>query len=294
MPPDLTPHSDPAPAPPAPAAPRRRGARPFWWGAGLAFVLGLVAMFYALPAIERWRSPPAAVPITVVAAPGPATHAPAPTPLSIDAMTARLLVLDAQLRAVEARMAAADAGARAAAGNATRAESLVIALAARRELNRGVPLGPLEGQLRARFGPSHPREVGAVLDAARAPVTLEELRFSLDTIAPVLMTGGSKEGMGTAIWRELKSLIVLRREATPSPRPRDRITRARRLLEAGQVEAALAEVARMPGVASATAWTDAARRYIGARQALNTLEQAALAPVPAPVPINPVGALPVG
>jgi hypothetical protein len=290
----------PDPLPPAatasilnPDAQHRRRASPTWWIAGIGFLLGLVAMFYALPAVQRWRSFPAPEAAPVLAQQAPAA-APASQPLSVDAMTARLLLLDAQLRAVEARMSVADAGARAAAGNATRAEALVIALAARRELNRGLPLGALEGQLQARFGASHPREVGAVLAAARAPVTLEDLRFSLDAIAPSLMTGTASEGIATAMWRELKSMIVLRREVTPSPRPRDRMTRARRLLDAGQVEAALAEIARMPGVASATSWTDAARRYIGARQALNALEQAALAPVPAPVPINPVGALPGG
>jgi hypothetical protein len=294
MPPDLTPH-DPSPAA-AVVPPRRRTVHPIWWIAAIAFLLGLVAMFYALPAIERWRTP--ATPVTalpVASAPAAVLVAPAPPPLSLDALTQRAVLLDAQLRAIEARMASADVASRAAASNATRAEALMIALAARRELNRGVPLGPLEGQLRARFGAEQPAAVDAVINAARQPVTLESLRFALDTIAPSLMTGTTNEGVWNAIGRELKGLIVLRRESTPSPRPRDRIIRVRRLLDSGQVEAALAEVARMPGVASATGWTDAARRYIGARQALNTLELAALAPPPPPPPpVNPVGALPGG
>lgn len=270
--------------------------RPFWWIAGIAFVLGLVAMFYALPALQRWRTP--AMPVTaqpVATAPVATPATPAPQPLSVDALTQRTMLLDAHLRAVEARMADTDIAARGAAGNATRAEALMIALAARRELNRGVPLGALEPQLRARFGVDQPAAVDAVINAARQPVTLEDLRFSLDTIAPSLMTGTTKDGVWNAIGRELKTLIVLRRESTPSPRPRDRIVRVRRLLDSGQVEAALAEVARMPGVASATSWTNAARRYIGARQALNTLELAAMAPpTPPPVPANPAGALPGG
>ncbi len=76
--------------------------------------------------------------------------------------------------------------------------------------------------------------------------------------------------------RELGNLIVLHRADTPSPLPADRLTRARRTLEAGHVEAALAEVARMPGADSAERWTTAARRYIGARQALDTIETAAI------------------
>ena len=88
----------------------------------------------------------------------------------------------------------------------------------------------------------------------------------------------------------------------------DRLDRARRLIDAGNVEAALAEVARMPGAASATSWIDAAKRYNATRRALNTLEQAAIdtAPPPAVLPAppeptmaeppsqNPAGLLPGG
>lgn len=301
MPPDLTPHDDLAPTvvaeSPTPAP--RRAFRPFWWIAGTGFVLGLVAMYYALPAIQGWWAPAAPVVAQPVATAAPVATTPtvaAPPPLSVDALTARTVLLDAQLRAVEARMASTDVAARAAAANAIRAEALFTALAVRRELNRGLPLGPLELQLRAHFGASQPAAVNAVINAARQPVTLEDLRFSLDTIAPTLMTGTTSEGVWNAVGRELKGLIVLRRESTPNPRPSARIVRARRLIDSGQVEAALAEVARMPGVASATSWTDAARRYIGARQALNTLELSAMTPVSAPAPAltNPAGALPGG
>jgi len=58
--------------------------------------------------------------------------------------------------------------------------------------------------------------------------------------------------------------------------PNDRLARAHRALDAGQVEAALAEVAHMPGAASADAWIKAARSYVGARQALDLLETAAV------------------
>jgi thioredoxin-like negative regulator of GroEL len=72
--------------------------------------------------------------------------------------------------------------------------------------------------------------------------------------------------------------------------PTDRLARARRLLEAGQVEAARAEVARLPGAAQAGNWMAAARRYVVARQALDVIENTALIgqagqPQPAPVVI---------
>jgi thioredoxin-like negative regulator of GroEL len=52
--------------------------------------------------------------------------------------------------------------------------------------------------------------------------------------------------------------------------------RARRMLESGQVDGALAEVARLPGRDKAAAWMTAARRYIQARRALDVLETAAI------------------
>jgi thioredoxin-like negative regulator of GroEL len=84
--------------------------------------------------------------------------------------------------------------------------------------------------------------------------------------------------------------VVLRKAGTPSPMPADRLSRARRLLAAGQVEAARAEVARLPGAGQAGNWMEAARRYVAARQALEVIENTALIgqpgqPQPAPVVI---------
>ncbi|MBL7507879.1 hypothetical protein INQ20_26580, partial [Escherichia coli] len=57
--------------------------------------------------------------------------------------------------------------------------------------------------------------------------------------------------------------------------------RARRALDRGDVEAALAEVAHMPGVAVAESWTGAARRYVAARAGLAEIERAAMDVPPA-------------
>ena len=58
------------------------------------------------------------------------------------------------------------------------------------------------------------------------------------------------------------------------------------------VEAALAEVRRLPGAAHATSWIDAARRYVDAHRALDQLEAVAIVgPVPATTtPTAPVTA----
>jgi hypothetical protein len=60
--------------------------------------------------------------------------------------------LDQRLAAAEQRLTQLDLQAQAAAGNAARAESLLIAFATRRAVERGAELGYLSDQLRLRFG----------------------------------------------------------------------------------------------------------------------------------------------
>lgn len=276
----------PEPAPFAPTAPRRRG-RGTLIVALFAFLIGLVAMYYLLPALQRWTGTgtsvapvagqPAAQPVANQA---PARPIPA-DPATVDALTVRTAALDAQLRGIEGRMAAADTASRTAAEQARRAEGLLIAFASRRAIDRGLPLDYLEAQLRARFGAEQPQAVATVIGAIGSP-TLADLREGLTKIAPTLTTGSRHDGFFTTVWRELSTLVILRRENTPSSRPDDRLQRARLVLDGGNVEAALAEVSRMPGATNASNWIDAAKRYIETRRALNTLERAAIGtPVPA-------------
>ncbi|GAA0657854.1 hypothetical protein FHT00_002209 [Sphingomonas insulae] len=191
------------------------------------------------------------------------------------ALASREATLAGQLTALEARTAAVTSDAAAAATQAGRAEGMLIAFAARRALDRGVGLGYLEEQLRGRFGRVQPRAVSYVIEAARQPVTLEDLRQGLDAIGPGLSTA-SGEGWLTSLRRELGGLVVLRQAGTPSPRPADRLARARRLLDSGQVEAAHAEVARLPGAGDAGNWMQAAERYVLSRRALDVIENAAI------------------
>lgn len=216
--------------------------------------------------------------------------------IDLDALSSREAALAAQLETLEERTAGVSADAQAAAGNATRAEGLLIAFAARRALDRGVGLGYLEERLRYRFGAIQPGAVATIIQTARDPVTLDDLRGGLDAITPDLVTGGFQGGFVASLRRELTHLIVLHRAGTPSPLPADRLKRARRLIESGRIEAALGEVARLPGAANAGRWTDAASRYVDSRHALDILESTALAgqaagsiaaPVPASVPITP-------
>jgi hypothetical protein len=164
-----------------------------------------------------------------------------------------------------------------ATGDASRAEGLLVAFAARRALDRGVELGYIEGLLRQRFGGTQPQAVAAILSASHQPVTLADLQNGLDVIAPTLAAGGSAQ---TSWWQsvrnELSGMVVVRRVGEASTQPADRVARAERMLEAGQVDSALAEVVRLPNHSSAGKWIVSARRYLAGRGALDQIETAAL------------------
>ena len=245
----------------------------------LAFLAGVAAMATLLRFYES-REPDAGPPPPVAERvvreqPETAAGEPADT-ASLPALTAREQALSERLNALEDELDAVEVDARLAASFATRAEGLLVAFAARRALDRGLPLGYIQGQLRERFGDVTPDAVQIVIRAAREPVTLEDLRLALDAITPRLMASGPEESWWDGMRRELGNLVVIREETTPSPRPTDRLTRAQRMLDAGNVEAAIGEVARLPGADNAPSWIAAAKRYVEARRALNTLEIVAI------------------
>lgn len=278
--------------PMATTAPPRR-ARTLVIAVLLAFVVGVALTAYALTRPGGLGLLPSTQPAPVPPAATPAVALPE-VPSRIVADPAALTALDLRIADLEGRIDRISERARAASGNAARAEGLLIAFAARRALDRGMGLGYIEGQLRDRFGTSQPAAVATVIAASRDPVTLEELRLGLDDLSPALATGAG-EGWWQAFRRELSGLAVVRKAGTPSPEPGERARRARRMLEGGRVDAALAEVARMPGRDKAGNWIALARRYIAARQALDVIETSAilqpaspathtppLLPVPAP------------
>ena len=242
----------------------------------LAFAGGLAAMAFVMNRWDGWmgREQPAQVsPGTASPNTGAdmARHSP-PAVIRGDHAQA----LTARVSELEDRIARITMQAQAASGNAARAEGLLIAFAARRALDSGAPLGYIEGQLRLRFGQAQPRAVATIINAAREPVTLQELQGGLEDIATELVGHGKSENWWADMKREVGELVVFRNAATPSPLPERRLARARRLLEAGRVDAALAEVSRMPGRSSGAKWMDQARRYIEARRALDLIETAAI------------------
>lgn len=251
--------------------------------ATIAFVLGIAVTALFIRQYRQWLPRSAQAMIDSAAPEGGGGNFVPPPEVSAsgraidnEALNARQTSLAAQLGVLEARTAMIDQDSRAAAGNAGRAEALLIAFAARRAIDRGLALGYVEGQLRQRFGLTQPRAVASIIQASRQPVTLEDLRLGLDTIAPDLTTGARTDGWWASLRREFAGLVVIRHEGTPSPRAADRLARARRLLDAGQVPAALAEVGRLPGAASAAPWIAAASRYVQAHDALDMIEGAAI------------------
>lgn len=192
------------------------------------------------------------------------------------AMPADARALAARVAQLEDRLARINVQAQAASGNAARAEGLLVAFAARRVLDKGVPLGYIEGQLRLRFAEAQPRAVATIVSAANRPVTLEQLRVELEDLAPALLGGGEDDNLWRAMRREVSQLFVVRAEGEPSPVPSQRLARARRLIDAGRVDIALQEVEAMPGRAAANAWLIDARRFAEARRALDLIETAAI------------------
>jgi hypothetical protein len=256
-----------------------------------AFVAGLAAMGYLLdhwtPGARWLGIAPAPPPAAAVPPPPEAQPQPVAAPAEAPAGGERLVIdpeTTRRVSALEQRLAQIDFQSRAAVGNADRAEALLVAFAARRALDRGIGLGYLEAMLRQRFASTQPQAVATVLTASRQPVTLQQLQAELQDLAPHLIGGGPDQSWWQAFRTELGGLITIRREGSPSTLPDERLRRAQQSLQAGQADVALVEVLRLPGHANAAAWIEKARRYVAARQALDTIETAALMEPPQPLP----------
>lgn len=221
------------------------------WDAGARF-LGVA------PAPVQLRQPLVAAPVVAAAPAAPADEQ------RIAALEARLAMLERQTQGMQ--------------GSAGRADALVIAFAARRAVDRGVALGYLEPLLVERFGADHQAAVATIFTAARDPVTQAQLLAEFDRLGPLLRGKSPDESWWSGVQREMGSLISIRRRDVPNPRPAARFDRARAHLEAGDADAALAEVMRLPGAArpEAQGWIASARRTIAVKRALDEVESAAL------------------
>lgn len=285
-----------------PASPRGGQVRVLVGAMLVAFLLGAatVGLFVWSRLLPGWQTPSAPVasqasPASEQATPSASPASPTPSASASEqaaaktaqaaAKTAAQAVekvaqqqggLEARVVAMEQRLTQLDLQAQAASGNAARAEGLLIAFAARRAVERGASLGYLGDQLKVRFGDAQPNAVKAILAEAAHPVTVDTLKARLDGLAPRLVNE-IEDGVSWAWFtRQLNELFIVRSEETPSPAPESRLARARRQLDAGQVETAVAEVRKLPGAAAARQWIADAERYAAAERALDQLETAAV------------------
>lgn len=262
------------PLPPSSLPPRRSGSGSILLALVLAFGLGAGAVGYAgwkgvLPFPWAAQAPVRATQTAVPASP-------VRNPSSEATLLSEQTTLEGRMAALEQRLDALNTEAEEASGHASRAEALLVSFAARRALDRGAPLGYLEDQLRLRFGNAQPNAVATIIDAAKTPVTLDQLLAGLDSLSPALTQAPQQTGAWERVRNELASLFVIRRETAPSPAPQTQLAHARLLLETGRVEDAITEIRRLPGASDATDWFAAARRYDAARRALDVLESAAM------------------
>ena len=266
---------------------RRRTQTRALIGLGLgAFLLGSVGTWAlvgmpGLPSLDVFSVKQDAEPVPVTTASPVAVASETPADVQQAAQRVEQVAeqqggIDQRVAALEQRIARLDLQSQAAAGNAARAEALLVVFAVRRSIDRGVPLGYLGDQLRLRFGDAQPNAVRTVIDASRDPVTLDRLVARLNGLAPTLVENPAQEGALSWLSRELSELFVVRRESSPSPEPRRRLERARLFLESGRTEAAVSEVRNMPNAAGAADWIADAERYAAAQQALELLETTAL------------------
>ena len=200
----------------------------------------------------------------------------APPATAVNPAPPATAALEQHIASLEQRLARIDLQAAAAEGNTARAEGLLVALAARRAVERGAELGYLEDQLRLRFGTARPAAVDAVIGAAKQPVTLVQLSAELNQLTPVLSGEAPEQGAWSRFRRQMSDLFVVHRTAPGTSNVESRLAQAQLLLRTGQVDGAAELVAGLPGRAAAGDWIAKAKRYSGAMQALDQIEQAAL------------------
>ena len=183
--------------------------------------------------------------------------------------------LEQRLAAAEERLSRLSEQSQAAAGNAARAEGILIAFAVRRSIEKGEELGYLADQLRLRFGDGWPNAVNTIISMSRDPVTLDRLIFRLEGLEGELRND-SEEPSLDRLRREISELFIVRRETSPSPQPMRRMERARLFLESGRYESAIEEVQNMPGAPAAERWIADTRRYAATMRAIDLIETGAL------------------
>lgn len=270
-----------ATASPPPVRTRSRSVTLF--AALLAFILGAALVAWAashgylsrmLPMPDNQET------AAVLAEPEDEPTAPAPAVAITAAPTAEQMAalgsVEGRLAMLEDRLSRADFETQAASSNATRAEALLIAFAARRMIDRGEPLSYVADQLRLRFMDAQPHAVDTIIAFSRNPVTLDELTARLEALSPDLTQTSAKLSLWERARAEMSSMFKVHRESPELVSPAARIGRARTMLTARRIDPAIDEVERLPGAEAANTWVVDARRYRDVQRALDLLETTAM------------------
>lgn len=253
--------------PPEPA--RSRSIRGLVIFAMVCFVIGIAAMGWLLTEWTPARNLVLGTPPTPQAVLAPPKSTP-PEPVAPEEEI--VVSPEAHMAKIEEKLAIIDQLADSASNDASRAERMMIAFAARRAIERGAALGYLEGALMRQFGSTDPNAVAAIIKGARAPVTLEQLEEGLDAARTGLITAPADAGWFKRIWNDMGSLAVIKHEGEDRLSPEQRFDRAGRALERDRVEVAIREVEALPGQTDAKPWLARARHYVQVRKALDQLE----------------------
>lgn len=248
----------------------------------LAFLLGalLVAWAGSRGYLDRFQPAPEATatsePALVTNDEGVLPEATATTTAATPEQLETIGTLEGRLAMLEDRLSRIDQQTDAASGNATRAEGLLIAFAARRMIDQGEPLSYVADQLRLRFANAQPRAVQTIIEFSKNPVTIDELRARLEALSPELSLTDTNQSLWDRARREVVSLFAVHRDSSTLLTPQARIERASVMLTARRVGKAIDEVERLPGAEAADRWVADARRYQQVQQALDLLETTAM------------------
>jgi uncharacterized small protein (DUF1192 family) len=292
---------------------RRSGAAGALLLALIAFLLGagLVAYFAWHGDLARYL--PARDGGSQPSATGSGSSATGSAAVAADLRPGSVSTLETRLAMLEDRFSRLDFKADAASGNASRAEALLIASAARRLIERGEPLGYVADQLRLRFADAQPNAVTTITTFARNPVTIDQLTARLEALAPDLTDTSQDANFVDRTRQELASLFTVHSDSPTLLAPAARIDRARLMLTARRIGGAIDEVERLPGAEAANKWIADARRFDDTQRALDLIETTAMleprrlkdgsgqqvdqpsplsTPEPTPVPSAPASAAP--
>ena len=171
-----------------------------------------------------------------------------------------------------------------------RANAVVTALSVRRAIESGAALGITESQLRLRFGGSHPQAVAAIQAAALAPVKITDLRDELARSGTQMVSKDGDDSLWARFNTELSELFIFRERGTPSTATSQILQLAEQKISNGDVRGTIEEIERLPDNVVKQRWLGEAKRYLAARDALDTIERAALSS-PVNVPALPPAAV---